>query len=110
MQHDRPIHLFNSSGRWIGFCMGTNVFDIAAVWRGWLPWIYSDDVFKPSGAYLGTLFGNRLYYLAQKRDVRVDHQPRRPVVPAYPEPQAAIEKKSLPPDAADVNLAPVTMK
>ena len=54
-------YLFNSSGDWICFKIGKNVFNTNGSWIGWLPW-GDDDVVTTEGKYLGTICGNRIYY------------------------------------------------
>ncbi|ELA7158608.1 hypothetical protein RAX54_004533 [Vibrio parahaemolyticus] len=59
-------HLFDSSGDWLGFRIGKNVYNSDADWVAWLPW-GDDDVVTTDGDYLGTITnGNRLYHFSSK--------------------------------------------
>ena len=61
-------HLFNSSGKWLGFRAGRYVFSDSGEWIGWLPWDDSDVVDR-NGQYLGTIInGNRLYRFLYRPD------------------------------------------
>jgi hypothetical protein len=104
MQYHKPFHLFNSSGRWIGFCLANNVFDIDAVWRGWFPWSDQAEVLSPHGTYLGTVVGNRLYAFSHKEGVRMTYRPSFPAVPSLANHPTPIAPKPLPVGASDVEL------
>lgn len=53
-------HLFSSRGDFIAFRRGRYVWNAQGEWIGWLPW-GDGDVVTPSGDYLGTIAGDRLY-------------------------------------------------
>jgi hypothetical protein len=106
MRFRGPYHLFNSAGKWIGFCIGPNVFDTVGVWRGWFPWEGSYDCVKPDGTYLSTVVGTRLFYFQQKQSVRIRRYPVYPGIPVLPKPPAPVSGRDLFADASDVNLEP----
>ena len=110
MQYEKRIHLFNSSGIWIGFCLKLSVFDTFAVWRGWFPWEESADAVTPQGDYLGTVVGNRLYRFHHKKGIQVRYYPSFPVIPTWPEPPACAAPKQLPKGALDVELKPARLQ
>ena len=35
---NRVLYLFNSSGKWIAFKLGKNLYNKEAKWIGWFPW------------------------------------------------------------------------
>jgi hypothetical protein len=54
-------YLYDSSGNWIAFRKGTNIFSPAGSWLGWLPGTDS-RVLDTDGNYLATIFGeDRLF-------------------------------------------------
>jgi len=110
MQYEKRFHLYNSAGVWIGFCLGTSVFDTLAIWRGWFPWEESADSVTPEGEYLGTVVGNRLYRFAHKKDVHVQYYPSFPAIPQWPESPSTVAPKHLPDGAADVELKPARLR
>ena len=105
MQYDKPFHLFNSSGDWIGFCLGKNVFDTDSAWRGWFPWD-SADITAPDGSYLGTVVGNRLYAYEHKRGFQIPYYPGYPATPLPPERPEPVGSRELRDGVSDVNLKP----
>lgn len=110
MQYEKQFHLYNSAGVWIGFCLGTSVFDTFAIWRGWFPWEESADSVTPEGEYLGTVVGNRLYRFAHKKDVRVRYYPSFPAIPLRAESPSSAAPKQLPDGASDVELRPARLR
>ena len=106
MRFRGPYHLFNSAGKWIGFCVGPNLFDTDGVWRGWFPWEGSYDCVKPDGTYLGTVVGTRFYYFGQKQHVGIQKYPVYSCIPALPNRPAPVSSRDLFVGASDVNLEP----
>ena len=77
-------YLFNSSGSWIAFRVGTYVYSTNGTWVGWLPW-GDDDVVDTQGSYLGTIFyGSRLYHVYGKPYRGYPGYPPYPGYPGYP--------------------------
>lgn len=98
-------YLFDSSGDWIAFRVGTFIYDTDGEWIGWLPWD-DDYVVDIDGRYLGTIFPeNRLYKI---RDVPQRAYPGYPGYPGfqgYPGYPGFQGLAPLPPGAEDVDLA-----
>ncbi len=90
-------YLYNSSGVWIAFRVGKNLFEPRGEWAGWMPWD-DDYVVAPDGKYLGTITGNRLF--------RLNPPPRHGFAgyPVYPGPHP----RPQPPEAATVIPLPET--
>ena len=103
MNYDEYFHLFDSSGAWVGFCLGRNLFDTDTVWRGWLPWDAA-EVVDTNGFYLATIIGNRLYRFDHNRDLRIGYYPGYPPIPLMPDRSKPVAEKKLPLGATDVNL------
>ena len=110
MQYEKRFHLYNSSGVWIGFCLGTSVFDTFAVWRGWFPWEESADSVTPQGEYLGTVVGNRFYRFDHKKDVHVRYYPSFPAIPVWLDAPVSTAPKNLPDGATDVEIRPARLR
>ena len=54
-------YLYDSSGNWIAFRVGVNIYSENGTWIGWMPWD-DNEVVTTEGDYLGHIFpGNRLY-------------------------------------------------
>jgi len=104
-----PFHLFDSAGRWIGFCDGANLFNTHGVWRGWFPWEGSLDAVKPDGSYLGSVVGARFLCFEQKQPLRVRKLIDYPKTPALPQRPAPLPRRELFDGATDVNLKSVVV-
>jgi len=104
MRFRGPYHLFNSSGHWIGFCVGHNLFHPDGIWCGWFPWEGSYDAVKPDGTYLGTVVGVRFYSLQQKHSVCIRKLLVYPAIPPLPKRPAPIAPRDLFLGAQDVTL------
>ncbi|MGN6425606.1 MAG: hypothetical protein ACTHMF_02220 [Leifsonia sp.] len=77
------VYLHDSQGVWIAFRSDERnryLFNPDGDWIGWFPW---DDgvAVTPSGAYLGTVHGDRLFADA---DYRYRGDPGYPGAPGYP--------------------------
>ena len=109
MNYEEPHYLFNSYGRWIGFCLGMNLFDVDTVWRGWFPWDDSADVMSPNGSYLGTVIGNRFYSFDHKRPMRAAFYSAYPAIPLLANKPKSVGAKKLPLGASDLEFKPATV-
>jgi hypothetical protein len=110
MHYEKRFHLYNSRGVWIGFCLGSDVFDTFGIWRAWFAWEESADAMTPQGTYLGTVVGNRFYSFSEKTDLHIGYYPSFPTIPTWPEsPRAAVPNR-LPNGAADVKLRPARLR
>ena len=95
-------HLFNSSGEWIAFRQGQDVFDKRCNWVGWLPWD-DDDVATQEGEYLGTIVdANRFYYFGNRPHRSHPGHSAYPAYPAYPVRPPAATYAMLPVGARDI--------
>jgi hypothetical protein len=75
-------HFFSKGGTWIAFRRspdGKYLFDAHGKWVGWFPW-GDDDAVDTTGAYLGSIFGNRLL---RKTSFRYRGYPGYPGYPGY---------------------------
>ena len=99
-----PFHLFDSCGRWIGFCDGANLFNTNAVWCGWFPWAGTLDAVKPDGCYLGTVVGARFCCFERNQLLRVGKLIENPATPALPPRPAPMPRTELFAGATDINL------
>ena len=104
MRFRGPYHLFNSTGAWIGFCIGSNLFNTDGIWCGWFPWEGSYDAVKPDGTYLGTVVGARFYYFERQRLLRVRQLIVCSAMPPLPGPPVAVAPRQLFDGAKDVTL------
>jgi len=102
-----PFHLFDSAGRWIGFCDRTNLFNTTGVWCGWFPWEGTLDAVKPDGSYLGTVVGGRFLYFERKQALRIRSLIDCPGIPALPRRPAPLPRGELFDGAADIDLKSV---
>lgn len=102
MDYSEPFYLFDSSGIWIAFCLGVNLFDVNAVWRGWFPQSDLEAVFTPTGFYLGTVVGNRFYYYDAMKHLRVNRYPAYPAIPPLPHNPRHVDSRKPPTGASDV--------
>jgi hypothetical protein len=95
-------HLFNSSGEWIAFRQGPDVFDERCNWVGWLPW--SDNaVATQEGEYLGTIVEtNRFYYLSDRPHRSHPGPSAYAIYPAYPVRPESMPHVALPVGARDI--------
>src|SRR5262245_552 len=104
MRFPAPFHLFNSAGRWIGFCDGENLYNPQAVWRGWFPWTDSHNAVKADGTYLGTVVGIRFYHFEHKQQLRIRALRVCPdIIPRPPAPKS-VSARQLFEDVVDIDL------
>jgi hypothetical protein len=95
-------YLFNSSGGWIAFRQGQDVFDERCNWIGWLPWD-DNDVATKEGEYLGTIVDtNRFYHFRNSPHRSHPGHSAHPTYPAYPTRPASVTNAVLPDGARDV--------
>ena len=98
-------HLFDSSGFWIAYRIGRNIFDPAGNWVGWLPF-EEKEVHDPKGIYLAHIYpGNRLYrnkkFLKREAIVR----PERPGYTRRHTFPGMISRERLPIGCEDIRLS-----
>ena len=95
-------YLYNSSGQWIAFRIGTNVYDNHGKWVGWLPW-GDADVVTTRGQYLGTITeGDRLYHFRGRPYRGYPGYPGYPGYAGYPGYPGFAAYSPRPSGAADV--------
>lgn len=104
MEYSEPFYLYDSSGLWIAFCLGLNLFDTDAVWRGWFQRVDLGNVYTPTGTYLATVVGNRLYWFGSMKHLRVHHYPDYPPIPKLPLKPRSAHRRQLPAGASNVKL------
>jgi hypothetical protein len=96
-------HLFNSSGEWIAFRQGSDVFDEKCNWVGWLPW-GDTTVANQEGDYLGTIVNtDRLYYLDNRPQRAHPGHSNYSIYPVYPVQPVSVIHVTLPVGARDVS-------
>ncbi|MDO5686516.1 MAG: hypothetical protein Q4G42_03885 [Neisseria sp.] len=100
----RINYLFDSQGKWIAFRKGKHVFAADSQWIGWTPW-RDNEVFSPSGVYIGTItHGNRLYRYRQRIERGFPGNAERPYFPGiFPQPEYP-GRAVLPPWAEDLDF------
>jgi hypothetical protein len=79
------VYLHDSQGVWIAFRpdpQARDLFNPDGDWIGWFPW-GDDEAVTPSGDYLGTTRGDRLFV---ERNRAYRGTPGYPGAPAYPGP------------------------
>jgi hypothetical protein len=97
-------HLFDSSGEWIAFRIGKNIYNPDADWIGWLPW-NDTDVVTTNGDYLGTISNeNRIYHFSNKPYRSYPGYPGFPGYPGYPRYPEFAGYLPLPSGAGDVKI------
>ena len=95
-------YLFNSSGEWIAFRQGQDVFDDRCNWIGWLPWD-DNEVATREGEYLGTIVDeNRFYYFGDRLERSHPGPSAPPTYPAFPVRPEAATCVALPVGATDI--------
>lgn len=74
-------YIFNSTAKWIAYVWKENVFSVKD--NEWIGWISENEVYSPSGEYLGFLekFAEPNYYRVLRR---VDDAPKFARMPPLP--------------------------
>ncbi len=103
--NDEVQHLFDSSGFWIAFRIGKNIFDTVGNWVGWLPFDES-EVHDTKGTYLGHIYpDNRLYRNSRYLKREALERPPKPGYFRRPNFPGSIARSRLPIGCNDIRLS-----
>ncbi len=94
-------HLYGSTGTWIAFLVGQNIYDPSGEWAGWLPW-EDDYVVAPDGKYLGTIIDDRMVRLTNPPNRGYAGYPLYPGAQPRPAHPGAVAAIPLPAAAKDI--------
>lgn len=98
-------HLYDSSGFWIAFRIGSNVFDTVGNWVGWLPFDKT-EVHSPRGSYLGHIYPDNRFYrkpsFLKRESIDTPAPPRYTPAQQFP---GNIPRAQLPIGAQDLRLS-----